>query len=324
MKQFLEQNRDFINTVKETAVMGLHQKLVKMLPGLMGRVDKKRLAACPPDPSKLVMHCDIPYLDGGHKLHLLDVYYPEGTDKPLPIIIDIHGGGWVYGDKEINKPYCLTLARAGFTVVNISYRLIPEVRFLDALKDVFAALKWVENNIGRYYGDLNNVFITGDSAGGHLAGEVLSAVTDPEVAALYGVSSGLTFRAACLMCPAVNLEPYHRLTWIPFIRHVHRVFVGEDYKTSPYLRHLSLKNNKIEKFPPLFLITNDGDFLKKQVLDFVQECAKRGVTYKLNYQQQENCTHKLQHVSAMARPDFEESQETNHAMLDFFRTYLVT
>jgi len=303
--------------------MGLNENLVKMLPKLMGNVDKKRLKECPPDPAGLITKCDIPYLDGGHRHHLLDVYYPEGTDKPLPVIIDVHGGGWVYGDKEINKPYCLMLARAGFTVVNISYRLVPEVRFIDALHDVFAALQWVESNIKNYFGDLNNAFITGDSAGGHLVGETLSAVTDPEIAALYGVSSGLTFRAACLMCPVVNLESYHKKTWIPVIRHLHKVLVGEDYKTSPYLRHLSLKNNKIEKFPPLFLITNDGDFLKRQVLAFVQECAKRGVNYQFNYQQQENCAHKLQHVSAMTRPDFEESIETNHAMLDFFRSYLV-
>jgi len=302
--------------------MGLNQKLVKMLPKMMGRFDVKRLKACPPDPSGLVTHCDIPYLDGGHKLHLLDVYYPEGTIKPLPVIIDVHGGGWVYGDKEINKPYCLTLARAGFVVVNISYRLVPEVCFIDALKDIFAALKWIENNIANYFGDLNNVFITGDSAGGHLVGETLSAVTDPEISALYGVSSGLSFRAACLMCPVVNLESYHTKTWIPLIKYLHKVLVGQDYKTSPYLKHLSLKNNKIEKFPPLFIITNDGDFLKKQILGFVKECAARGVNYQLNYQQQENCANKLMHVSAMARPDFEESKETNNAMLDFFRTYL--
>lgn len=303
--------------------MGLNQYLLGLLPKMMGAVDKKRLAACPPDPAGLVTHCDIPYFDGGHKLHLLDVYYPEGTDKPLPVIIDVHGGAWVYGDKEINKPYCLTLARAGFVVVNISYRLVPEVRFIEALHDVFAALKWVEDNIKNYYGDLNNVFITGDSAGGHLVGGVLSALADPELAARYNVSSGLTFRAACLMCPAVDMEGYHKLTWIPFFRHFHKVLVGEDYKTCPYLKNLSLKNNKLEKFPPLYLITNDGDFLKKQVAAFARECAKRGVTYKLDYQRQKNCAHKLQHVSAMTRPDFKESQETNNAMLEFFRSYLV-
>ena len=59
------------------------------------------------------------------KLHLLDVYRPRKASGTLPVIINIHGGAWVYGDKKVYAPYCMYLASRGFAVVNASYRLAP-------------------------------------------------------------------------------------------------------------------------------------------------------------------------------------------------------
>jgi len=75
-------------------------------------------------PEGLVRHLDIPY--GEDPMQKLDVYYPEGTEKALPTIISIHGGGWFYGSKELYAHYCTRLAKRGFTVVNFNYRLAPE------------------------------------------------------------------------------------------------------------------------------------------------------------------------------------------------------
>ena len=57
---------------------------------------------------------------------LLDVYYPKGTEAALPTIVSIHGGGYVYGSKEIYRRYCMDLARRGFSLVNFNYRLAPK------------------------------------------------------------------------------------------------------------------------------------------------------------------------------------------------------
>ena len=67
-------------------------------------------------PENIVRHMDLPY--GPHLENLLVVYYPEGTDRPLPTIVSIHGGGWFYGSKLLYSHYCLRLAERGFTVVN--------------------------------------------------------------------------------------------------------------------------------------------------------------------------------------------------------------
>lgn len=57
-----------------------------------------------------------------------------------PVIIDIHGGGWMYGTKEINKNYCLVLAQNDYVVVNINYRLAPDFSVADQLRDCFSPL----------------------------------------------------------------------------------------------------------------------------------------------------------------------------------------
>jgi acetyl esterase/lipase len=79
------------------------------------------------DPEDVIRFTDIPY--GEHSENLLDVYCPAGTEKPLPTIISIHGGGWFYGSKKLYSHYCLRLAKRGFTVVNFDYRLAPEYKY---------------------------------------------------------------------------------------------------------------------------------------------------------------------------------------------------
>ena len=63
-----------------------------------------------------------------------NIYKPESENKNLPLIIDIHGGGWVYGDKDLNDEYASYLASKGYNVVTFSYRL-----FLP-LKDIMLLL----------------------------------------------------------------------------------------------------------------------------------------------------------------------------------------
>ena len=66
---------------------------------------------------------------------VLDVYRPKDIEGPLPVIVSVHGGGWVYGDKERYQWYCMDLALRGFAVVNFTYRLAPEFKFPASMED---------------------------------------------------------------------------------------------------------------------------------------------------------------------------------------------
>ena len=120
------------------------------------------------------------------KWNLLDVYRPKsGHGKKLPVIVNVHGGGWVYGDKDLYQFYGMTLAQRGFAVVNFTYRLAPEVKFPAALEDTNAVIAWMYEHQQEYLLDMDQVFLVGDSAGGHLAGLYTSICTNPEYAAQY-------------------------------------------------------------------------------------------------------------------------------------------
>ena len=70
---------------------------------------------------------DIAYADDGIKAHMLDIYRPEDSqEKILPVIINVHGGGLIIGNKEFNRYFCALLCKKGFLVYSIEYRLIPD------------------------------------------------------------------------------------------------------------------------------------------------------------------------------------------------------
>ena len=102
--------------------------------------------------------------------NLLDVYRPKGIEGKLPVIVSVHGGGWVYGDKERYQYYCMSLAEHGFAVVNFTYRLAPKHKFPAALEDTNAVFHWLMRHGADYGLEPSRVFGVGDSAGAQLLG----------------------------------------------------------------------------------------------------------------------------------------------------------
>jgi acetyl esterase/lipase len=121
------------------------------------------------------------YADGKGRRHRLDVYRPATAAERAPVLLQIHGGGWMIGDKrEQGRPLMHHLAANGWVCVAANYRLSPRVAFPDHLVDVKRALGWVREHIVEYGGDPGFVAITGGSAGGHLAALAALTANDPE------------------------------------------------------------------------------------------------------------------------------------------------
>lgn len=100
----------------------------------------------------------------------LDLYMPSARPgAALPVVINIHGGGWVFGSREGASLTALPYMQMGFAVVNIEYRLAKTAPAPAAVEDALCALQWVGRNAKRYNFDLGKVVVTGNSAGGHLA-----------------------------------------------------------------------------------------------------------------------------------------------------------
>ena len=112
---------------------------------------------------------DIVYHVANNHENTLDLYLPTNADGPTPVLISIHGGGWVAGTKDSRGLRFLPYLEMGYAVVNISYRLVQVIRAPAAVEDCLCALQWVARNADRYNFDLTRIVTTGDSAGGHLA-----------------------------------------------------------------------------------------------------------------------------------------------------------
>lgn len=119
-------------------------------------------------PSDTRIFTDIPYYDGEDATprHVLDLYLPATED--FPIVLYVHGGAWVGGDKNLYANIGTTLAEAGYGVAIINYRLSPEHTHPAHTQDGAYAIAWLVAHIADYGGNPHALFLTGHSAGGHM------------------------------------------------------------------------------------------------------------------------------------------------------------
>lgn len=119
------------------------------------------------------VHADQRY--GAHERHTLDIYEPATPSvTPRPVLVCVHGGGFIRGDKaaKANAGYCF--ARQGIVTVTPNYRLAPESRWPSGPQDVAAVVRWLAEHVGRFGGDPRRVVLMGESAGAsHVAAAVL-------------------------------------------------------------------------------------------------------------------------------------------------------
>lgn len=146
----------------------------------------------------------------------LDLYLPESFGKPLPLIVWIHGGGWVTGERS-PCPVAM-LATRGYAVASISYRLSRgEVTFPTPLHDCKAAIRWLRANAWRFGCDPERIGVLGASAGGHLAAMLGTTQDNPAFEGTegkLGVSSRV--QAVCALFAAtdfVHLEEVEDDHW---------------------------------------------------------------------------------------------------------------
>ncbi len=124
-------------------------------------------------PEGTVLHGNIPYNDDTLKKHLLDIYLPAKTQGKIPLVVFIHGGGWLVNDKYADMGYMgntvSALINNGMAVASIDYRFASQAPFPALIQDCNQALSFLVKNAEKYQLDVNRIALMGFSAGGHLA-----------------------------------------------------------------------------------------------------------------------------------------------------------
>ncbi len=124
-------------------------------------------------PKEIKLHGNIPYNNDTLKKHLLDIYLPAETKGKLPLVVFIHGGGWIGNDKYADMGYMTNTVSAmlnnGMAVASIDYRFAQDAVFPGILQDCNKAVSFLYDNADKYGLDKNRMALMGFSAGGHLA-----------------------------------------------------------------------------------------------------------------------------------------------------------
>ncbi len=203
------------------------------------------------------------------------VYRPEAAEM-LPIVVFLHGGGWVIGDIESHDAVCHQLAtRVPAVVVSVDYRLAPEHRYPAALEDCYAATLWAHRHAGELGADAHRMAVAGDSAGGNLSALVALRCRD---------EGGPRLAFQLLVYPATDLTcsfPSHvengqgylltsdAMAW--FLDH----YIDERERTSPGASPHFVED--LSGLPPALVITAEFDPLRDEGEAYAERLRAAGV-----------------------------------------------
>lgn len=234
------------------------------------RNDKKRDSLIPL-PRGVVECRNIRYGSHGND-NLLDVYYPEGTTTPLPTIVSIHGGGYVYGSKEIYRRYGMDMARRGFAFVNFNYRLAPRWKFPTPLWDTNSVMEWICCNATRYHLDPSRIILVGDSAGAQLSSQHAAIATNPEYAALFQMQlPEIKIRALGLNCGMYDMANSGAAPR----KGIYLDYLGKKMPTDdPRFRVLEAIGGN---YPPAYITTACHDFLRQEAEPMYNHLVSMGI-----------------------------------------------
>lgn len=211
-------------------------------------------------PSNITKIKDLQYVNDNNPYHMLDVYYPEGEihKEGLPVIIDIHGGGWMYATKDLNEYYCMELASRGYIVFSISYRLVPDVTVNEQLKDCCDALAWISDNLSNFPANPDTICLTGDSAGGQMAAYCSILAQSEDARAIFEVNdSKMNIDCLVLTSPVAYMKNggmfsiYTKSLW------------GTNYKEKATYDYMDISEMMqfVNEMPATYFITSSGDSL---------------------------------------------------------------
>ena len=220
----------------------------------------------------------------------LDVYRKKGSTGKQPVIVNVHGGGWVYGDKELYQFYCMELVKYGFTVVNFTYRLAPEFKFPASLEDTNLVMEFIIKNAETYGFDTDNVFGVGDSAGGNILGLYSCFLTNeeyrknfsfkvPKVVGTDGQIKDFKIKGVGLNCGAywfinkVQPEGKNELMEDLF----------EKGGTLEELKLIDVMTWVNKDFPPAYIMTGSNDFLCCDALPLANVLMQKQVPFEVKF-----------------------------------------
>jgi acetyl esterase/lipase len=227
---------------------------------------------------------------------------PVGTSGPLPVVLFIHGAGWVFGDTITHDRLIRELAvGTGAAVVFPDYQRSPEVRYPSAIEECYTVAKWVADRGAEHGLDAAHLAVAGDSVGGNIA----AALT-----LLAKQRSGPTFTAQVLFYPVTNAAfdtgSYRKFAEGYHLRRDAMMWFWDQYSTEPQRTEITASplratTEQLTGLPPALVITAEADVLRDEGEAYANKLRTAGVP--VTTRRYKGTIHDFVMVDAMADSD---------------------
>lgn len=221
---------------------------------------------------------DISYVDDNSIEQKLDVHYLS-NQKLKPILVDIHGGGFISGYKEMNSLFANYLAQRGFVVFNLNYRLAyPTINVFDQIEDISNAVKWIVSNAGKFEANIDEMYIAGHSAGGVLAVAESLLCHDKQMRDDFDIDErDYKYSGIILDCGVMHFYRKNIAYW-----GMRNMIFPKGYRKMDQYQYLVFENNRqLSTLPKTVLLTNEKDNLRDMTHYFKRVLDGHQVDHKL-------------------------------------------
>ena len=254
---------------------------------------------------------NVPYVEGGTSEQVFDIYYAAPEKRKDAALIDIHGGFYVAGRHQNNRRFTSAFLKEGYDVVLVEYRLNDgKTDVSDELADCSAALDFLATHSGELGINKDRMFLTGDSAGGHLALYMAEGAADPAVPIRPKVFKP---RGVMLNCPAYDFASFAEMDI--FAKSAFAWFIGPRYKDRQWLDSVSPRTFIGSFTCPLFVSTCTHDFIRDQALLIKSDCDSLG--RKIEFLDIQSNDRRVGHVHNVSSYNLPESKTVNDRMVAF-------
>lgn len=279
--------------------------------------EQKAFEKAKPLPCRCIRE-NIFYLDDHDPMHTLDILYPKQEQDQYPWIFYIHGGGFCMHSKDsIYRTYATHLANDEFAIVNINYRLAPDVEYHNILSDVLHALHYIDKQAPLYHLDPAQVFLAGDSAGAYLAAMCAAVLSHQKLKNKIPFSLDLTCRGLGCLCGMFDFQTFleDKKVKFPLKKEIIRMLFPKEEKIP---KESSILNYVTSAYPCVYLMDSAYKSFAEEARRFASVLDQHGVIYQQHlFEPEEKLRHNFQILQTYSQSDI-----VLHELMDFFHSLL--
>lgn len=199
---------------------------------------------------------------------------------PRPLVLLIHGGGWIIGEAKQLDSFARLLASEGFVVASLDYSLAPEYQYPTPIRQAAAAIAYLQKHAARYGADPAAFFLAGNSAGAQLSSQLGAMLTNPAFTQEVGVPISLPaghVKGIILYSGPYNFDTVGKDNFPGFRMYAWSYTGQKDYESYARLDELSTVQHITAAFPATYLTTGDADPLAPQTAELDSVLRANGV-----------------------------------------------